>query len=78
MQVIDLSPSGAVAWEGAVSVEALPDGSRTAWRIPHDRAELFAPLPGQAGLLDVRAGLYMQQRCRAGCPPDFARAMHAI
>jgi hypothetical protein len=50
MQAID---TAAVAWEGAISVEALPDGSRSAWRLKHTEQGVFAPLPGQAGLLEV-------------------------
>eukprot|EP01047_Picozoa_sp_COSAG01_P080817 COSAG01_NODE_15862_length_1291_cov_1.650168_2_plen_265_part_00 len=50
----DLCDEERVAWEGAISVEQLPGGTFSAWRLPHDLARThFAPLPGQLGLLDV-------------------------
>jgi hypothetical protein len=51
---VDLCDEERAAWEGAISVEQLPDGTCSAWRLPHNLARThFAPLPGQLGLLDV-------------------------
>eukprot|EP01051_Picozoa_sp_SAG22_P002587 SAG22_NODE_117_length_19289_cov_12.242574_7_plen_409_part_00 len=54
MQAVDLSPRGGpVAWVGAMSVEQVEGRGLTAWRLPHNDTDRFAPMPGQAGLLDV-------------------------
>ena len=52
MVPVDLSSAGPVTWEGAISVEGLPDdgggGSMyTAWRLDHTKLTEFAPTPGQ-------------------------------
>ncbi|WP_369372863.1 SGNH/GDSL hydrolase family protein [Promicromonospora sp. Populi] len=46
-----LADDDVLTWEGAVSVEHTPGGSQ-AWRLPHDRIELF---PG--GVLRLRAAM---------------------
>lgn len=51
MQAIDLSATGPVAWDGAMSV-VQEDAAFTAWRIDHANIDIFAPTAGQAPLLD--------------------------
>lgn len=68
-----------IAWCGAVSCEALPDGGVQPWRLPHDRRSLFvggdllcrARMPAGVRLVMVTGSrlLVIQLRADADCSP---------